>query len=206
MYIGKVPSAWAKIAYPSLKPLSSWFDDLILRVKFMHRWLTEGPPKSYWISGLYFPQGFVTALLQTHARRYKKSIDSLQFRFEFSQTEWEDWQGLNIGDDEPDSTAVWIHGLYLDCAFFNKDELKLTESMEGILYPKLPYVKFIPTDQALEKGGYYTCPVYKTSQRAGVLSSTGHSTNFILPLLVPTDKEQQFFIRLGTCALCQLDK
>lgn len=55
LYIGRVPPAWSKIAYPSLKPLASWFDDLILRVRFMRRWLTEGPPASYWISGLYFP-------------------------------------------------------------------------------------------------------------------------------------------------------
>lgn len=91
LYIGKVPGAWSKIAYPSLKPLAGWFEDLILRVKFMRRWLTEGPPKSYWISGQYFPQGFITALLQTHARKYKKSIDSLSFKFEFTNIEWEDW-------------------------------------------------------------------------------------------------------------------
>jgi len=47
---------------------------------------------------------------------------------------------------------------------------------------------------------------YKTSQRAGVLSSTGHSTNFILPMIVPTNHVEDFFIRLGTCALCQLDE
>ena len=28
----KVPTLWAKTAYPSLKPLASWFSDLISRV------------------------------------------------------------------------------------------------------------------------------------------------------------------------------
>lgn len=90
----------------------------------------------------------MTALLQTHARRYKKSIDSLSFRFEFSPIEWEDWQGLNIENEDPDSTAVWVHGLYLDCAFFDRERMLLVESREGLLYPKLPYVRFVPTDVA----------------------------------------------------------
>jgi dynein heavy chain len=43
------------VAYPSLKPLASWFIDLQKRVTFMDDWLQNGTPKSYWISGLFFP-------------------------------------------------------------------------------------------------------------------------------------------------------
>ena len=32
---GRVPKNWEKVAYPSLKPLTSWFKDLIDRVTFM---------------------------------------------------------------------------------------------------------------------------------------------------------------------------
>jgi dynein heavy chain len=33
------------------------------------------------MSGFYFPQGFLTGVLQAHARLYKIPIDTLGFRF-----------------------------------------------------------------------------------------------------------------------------
>jgi dynein heavy chain len=55
-----------------------------------------------------------------------------------------------------------------------------------MLYPKMPFIKLVPTNSTVEQQGYKS-PVYKTSQRAGVLSSTGHSTNFILPIILPSE-------------------
>lgn len=82
-----MPANWEKVGYPSLKPLNSWFEDLILRVKFINTWLTEGSPAAYWISGLFFPQGFLTGVLQTHSRQYKIAIDELGWAFEVLEAE-----------------------------------------------------------------------------------------------------------------------
>lgn len=60
---GKVPENWAKVGYPSLKPLASWYVDLKLRVEMFRVWLTEGNPHAYWLSGFFFPQGFMTGSL-----------------------------------------------------------------------------------------------------------------------------------------------
>lgn len=38
--------------------------------------------KSYWLSSLFFPQGFMTATMQTYARRTQIPIDTLTFRTE----------------------------------------------------------------------------------------------------------------------------
>lgn len=59
----KVPQNWVDCAYPSLKPLSSWFEDLIQRVDFMRNWLMQGHPKAFWLSGFFFPHGFMTGAL-----------------------------------------------------------------------------------------------------------------------------------------------
>jgi dynein heavy chain len=75
-----VPIGWEKAAYPSLKPLASWVDDLIQRVQFMNAWLAKGTPSSFWVSGFFFPQGFMTAVLQVHSRKHRIAIDTLKFR------------------------------------------------------------------------------------------------------------------------------
>lgn len=37
--INKIPKLWNKYGYLSVKRLSSWYDDLILRLEFFRKWL-----------------------------------------------------------------------------------------------------------------------------------------------------------------------
>ena len=66
----QVPPNWSEIAYPSLKGLASWIKDLGQRVEFMRNWMKLGHPHTYWLSGFFFPHGFMTGTLQTYARKY----------------------------------------------------------------------------------------------------------------------------------------
>ena len=59
-----------------------WYTDLLERVEMFRLWLEEGQPNAYWLSGFFFPQGFMTGCLQTHARQHKIAIDKLTFGFE----------------------------------------------------------------------------------------------------------------------------
>lgn len=84
----QLPALWNKVAYPCLKPLALWFKDYLQRMVFMRRWLTEGVPPCFWLSGFFFPQGFLTGVLQAHARKHHIPIDSLNFSF--AVTEFDD--------------------------------------------------------------------------------------------------------------------
>jgi dynein heavy chain len=83
----------------------------------------------------------------------------------------------------------------------------IAEQLPKILNEPLPIIWLRPN--LMEKIDFsekrYKCPVYKTSERKGVLSTTGHSTNFVIPVLLPTNKPVQHWIKRGCALLCQLD-
>ena len=55
---------WEAKAYPSLKPLAAWTTELLQRMSFIGKWVAEGAPPAFWISGFFFPQAFLTGTLQ----------------------------------------------------------------------------------------------------------------------------------------------
>lgn len=195
----QVPKNWQAVAYPSLKVLSLWYPDLIERVSVIKKWLDEGNPASYWLPGMFFPQGFMTGVLQTHARQYKIAIDKLDFAFTILEAERAD------EIEETPEQGVYIWGLYLDGARWDRENEVLTDQLPSKMVETMPIIHFKPQEDYKADPEDYQAPLYKTSVRQGVLSTTGQSTNFILMVSIPSKELPAIWIQRAAALLCMPD-
>ena len=122
---------------------------------------------------------------------------------------------------KPEDGAV-IRGLFLEGARWVAEDHVLGESLPRELYVSMPYIHLSPKrkeDVPVVKGVpeqytgstfgtaiVYMCPVYKTSFRQGTLSTTGHSTNFVMLIRLPIQgRDQSYFVKRGVAMLTGLD-
>jgi dynein heavy chain len=109
----QLPGIWEKVSFASLKSLGSWVRDLIFRVDFIRGWLLNGEPPAFPLPVFFFPQGFMTASLQTFARKHMESIDTLSFEFKVLTEAPADFK---VGPED----GVFIYGLFLEGARFDR--------------------------------------------------------------------------------------
>jgi dynein heavy chain len=199
----RVPKLWADVSYPSLKPLAFWMVDFLERLKFMQKWLDNGAPKCYWISGFFFTQSFLTGTMQNYARKTKIPIDTLCFDFEVMSEE-----AKPEGITESPEDGAYVYGLFLDGARWDENLRCLAESQPKVLYCPVPMIWLKPIEtEHLPKRHVYEAPVYKTSKRAGTLSTTGHSTNFVLSINLQMQLKHtvKHWVKRGVALLTQLN-
>lgn len=179
-----MPLVWADKGFLSLKPLASWMVELLDRINFLAKWITNGSPAAFWISGFMFPQAFFTATLQNYARKHIIAIDELSFEVKVI----DDIAPHEVTDKPED--GAYSYGLFMEGARWNRTTHVLDDSKAKQLYTEMPIIWFIPKrNRKKPESGIYECPVYKVLSRSGTLATTGLSTNYCLMLELPSNKD-----------------
>merc|ERR1719164_223263 len=152
MFMDQIPAGWAKRSWPSLRPLASWLTNFNLRLNQLDEWQGNPMdiPKVTWISGLFNPQSFLTAINQVAAQRNQWELDKL----------------LNFTDVTKKMTADEIDGLSMQGARWDLNAVNIEKSKPKEMFSEMPVmnVRGVSADKADSKG-MYLCPVYKTEQR-----------------------------------------
>ena len=193
----QLPGIWNKVSFATLKTLASWLKDVIFRIDFLRTWLHEGQPKAFALPVFFFPQGFMTGALQTYARKYQQAIDTLNFKFHIHD-------GWAADVKESPEDGIICYGLYMEGARWDREKRLMAGSIPGEMYEELPPIHFEPAVRHKPAEADYQCPLYKTSERKGVLSTTGMSTNYVVSVEFPTDKDPGAWVMSGVACLCNL--
>ena len=184
-------------SYPSFKPLAGYVTDLLERLNFLREWLEEKPPATYWISAFFFQHAFMTASKQNYSRAETIPIDAIGLQFEMLQAS---------SYAKPPALGVYVYGFFFEGARWDKEQKKILESDPKVLFTTAPLMWFQPKRTVqIRHPPSYLCPVYKTGDRRGILATTGHSTNFILDIYVPSDVPPEHWVQRGVAMLSQLD-
>jgi len=200
LFMNIVPEKWGGVGFLSLKPLTAWYKDLNDRIKFFQRWHDHGHPISFWISGLFFPQAFFTAVMQNFARAHKFAIDRIDFDVEVMDTYKLD--GADI--PAPPEAGCYMWGMFMEGARWDDTIHAIAPSMPKILFVQMPVVLFKPVLDWKATPGAYPCPVYKVLSRKGTLSTTGHSTNFVRDMRITSKEDPDNWIRAGVACFLAL--
>merc|ERR1719465_315670 len=92
IYTARVPAAWLKKSWIS-PSMGIWFGSLCNRAGELNSWLTNGRPKSFWLTGFFNAQGFLTAVQQEVTRRHSAqswSLDDVEVKTDITNKEKED--------------------------------------------------------------------------------------------------------------------
>ncbi|XP_077988088.1 dynein axonemal heavy chain 2-like [Glandiceps talaboti] len=196
IFDARVPPTWQK-AFPSNKPLAAWTRDLVQRVDQFEKWAsTAHPPVLFWMSGFTFPTGFLTAVLQTAARQNNISVDSLSWEFIVS----------TVDDNnlvQPPKDGVWVKGLYLEGAGWDKKNACLVEAAPMELVCSMPTIHFKPVENKKKSGkGMYLCPCYYYPNRSG----TSDRASFVVGVDLKSGSfASDHWTKRGTALLMSLD-
>ncbi|XP_040521760.1 dynein axonemal heavy chain 5 isoform X2 [Gallus gallus] len=199
MYDARIPKLWFRISWESTT-LGFWFTELLERNQQFSTWLLDGRPNQFWMTGFFNPQGFLTAMRQETTRSNLAkgwALDNVVLHNEVTKMMKED-----VASPPPaDIGGVYIYGLLLEGAGWDRRNSKLVESSPKVLFTSLPVVHVYAVsttalqDPKKQQGNmYYSCPVYKKPRRTDL--------TYIFSLYLKTVQNPDHWTLRGVALLC----
>ncbi|XP_077659064.1 dynein axonemal heavy chain 14 [Urocitellus parryii] len=188
----------------------------------------EGFPARYWLPAFFFPQAFLSAVLQDYGRAQGISMDGLTFTHHVTSdpsdikdeelsiiiqkklnTVRRAFKGLNSSHE-----GVHIFGLFLEGARWNHEQNILEDSLPLEMCCDFPDIYFMPTKISTETPNasnqtdseLYTfeCPIYQTPERSRIFNTgTSLPTNFLTSVYLSTAKPPSHWITMQVALLCE---
>jgi len=200
----KPPLSWymspsgSEIAW-TLPTLGMWFEGMLEREAQLTNWMLNTRPITYWLTGFFNPQGFLTAARQEVTRRHtaeKWALDDVVLKSD-PLSELDPKRIKN-----PPSEGVYVHGLYLEGCSWNRQTKMLKESAPKELFTPLPVLLVTAVTSAQSKamysgGSYYECPCYTKPRRTDLA--------YVFTVKLQTEVPPDHWILRGVALLCSKD-
>ncbi|XP_059473724.1 dynein beta chain, ciliary isoform X2 [Neocloeon triangulifer] len=160
LFLDQVPQVWTERAYPSLLALGAWFADLLLRLRELDAWASDFVlPATVWLAGFFNPQSFLTAIMQSTARKNELPLDKMCLQCEVTKKHKEDFTSAP-------RDGAYVHGLFMEGARWDVQAGVIVDARLKELFPAMPVINIRAiTQDKQDLRNMYECPVYKTRLR-----------------------------------------
>jgi dynein heavy chain len=95
----------------------------------------------------------------------------------------------------PPSEGVYIHGLFIEGAGWDRKNIKLTESQAKVIFQAMPVIHINATNSSDEGDPkLYKCPVYRRPKRTDL--------NYIFDVELKTTQNPDYWVMRGIAMMC----
>ncbi|XP_041649230.1 dynein heavy chain 5, axonemal [Cheilinus undulatus] len=189
MYDARIPARWKKASWAS-STLGFWFTELLERNRQFQSWIFEGRPNCFWMTGFFNPQGFLTAMRQEITRANKGwALDRMVLCNDVTR-----WMKDDI--TQPPAEGVYVYGLYLEGAGWDRRGCKLVDSKPKVLFEMMPVIRMYAENNGVKDSRLYSCPIYKKPVRTDM--------NYIAAVDLKTSLSPEHWILRGVALLCDV--
>lgn len=190
IYLSRIPPFWTKISWES-STLGFWLDELLKKDEQYRNWSSGGKPNTFWITGFFNPQGFLTAVRQEMARSHSGwSLDNIVQKTTVTTLSKEEIK-------EVPREGAYVHGLFLEGASWDIELRRLAESTAKTLFQPFPVIWVSAATKRTDANSMvYKCPVYRNVRRS--------SSDLVGWIELTSDRKPSYWILRGVALLCDI--